>query len=65
MSNDENNVYQVCTDWTVYKYTNPCTKNWQNKDACNTDGWEPCLMSYDFSDSKKMKSDTKGCRTVP
>ena len=64
MSNDESNVYQVCTDTTVYKYMNPC-KEWHDKSTCATDSDEPCLMSYDFADTRKWRSDTKACRTVP
>lgn len=65
MSDDTDNVYQVCTDEGVeYKFANPCNSR-QNKDKCNTDSEEPCLISWDHSDTRKNRSPTKACRTVP
>jgi len=36
-----------------------------DRSKCALDEDEPCLISYDFADRKKWRSDTKACRTVP
>ena len=64
MSDDVDSVYQVCTDFTVYKYGNVCKSSW-DLSRCATDSDQPCILSYDFADRRKWRSKTKGCRTVP
>ena len=65
MSSNTEEVYYKCMDETVYAYGNAC-KEKHDRSRCSTaDDNMFCLWSYDFSDSKKLKSDTKACRTVP
>jgi len=64
MSNDPENFYQVCTDWTVYRFGNPCKIERHDISRCSWNDVE-CLWSYDYSDPRKFRSDTKACRTVP
>lgn len=66
MSDDETNVYPVCTDWTVYRYGNPCKLERHDISRCaGATDEEYCLWSYDFADPAKFRSETKACRTVP
>ena len=66
MSDNESDVYQVCTDWTVYRFGNVCNLDRHDISRCaGATSEEYCLWSYDFSDSRKFRSDTKACRTLP
>ena len=65
MASSPSHVYNKCMDTTVYVYGNACNEK-HDRSRCNTgDDVMICMWSYDFSDPKKFKSDTKKCRTVP
>ena len=58
-------VFQTCTDFTVYKYGNVCpdTGKW-NRDLCNS-GSDYCQKSYPWGDPDRHRSEGAACRTAP
>ena len=64
MSDTPENVYQVCVDTRLMKFTVPCPENrkWSSE-KCNEEG--PCMVSFPFDDPKKRQSKDAACRTTP
>jgi len=54
----------MCTDETVYKYTNACKeRNDQSKCASGSDSM--CFWSFAHGTTGQEKRDSKACRTIP
>jgi len=58
-------IFPVCTDHTVYKYSHVCSNTGKfNSATCNPDS-EFCMKSYPWGDPDRHRSDHAQCRTAP
>lgn len=58
-------IFPICTDYTLYKYGNTCTNAGKfSDDTCNPES-EFCLKSYPWGDPDRLRSDHAKCRTPP
>jgi len=58
-------IFPVCTDYTVYKYSHVCSNTGKfNSATCNPDS-EFCMKSYPWGDPDRHRSDHAQCRTAP
>jgi len=55
-------TYNVCTDYTSYKYNNICKSN-KNQDLCGED--DDCFWSWPADDNRKWRSEDAACRPIP
>jgi len=61
-SNDTTKQFPICTNYTIYKYSNKC-KARQDLSMCGSD--DDCFRSWPHDDRRKWKSDDFGCRPLP
>lgn len=60
-SNNPNNSFPTCTDYTFYKFSNQCGS--MDSSMCGSD--DVCFRSWPVDDEKKWKSDDFACRPIP
>lgn len=58
-------TFNLCTDFSQYKYSNKCGKRRLRKHNLCGSNDELCFWSWPSTDPKKWKSDDASCRPVP
>ena len=61
-SNEPMDTFNVCTDYTHYKWGNLCKPN-RDLSLCGED--DDCFSSWPKDDKKKWRSDDAACRPIP
>jgi len=63
MSDKPDQKFPVCTDYTVYQYTNFCNPDKLDLSKCGSDDY--CFRSWPHGDAQRWKSDDADCRPLP